>query len=89
MLLSELIKLMRPKPRVRGVVFYSFGEGAEGGEFYDSLSLGDALHPRTLLAYEMNFESLSSLHGAPPSVAGREPTWIQNGQVDQSDRVRG
>ena len=65
LLLSELIKLVRPKPGARGVVFYSFGDGAEDGEFYDSLSLRDALHPQTLLAYEMNFKSLSSLHGAP------------------------
>jgi methionine sulfoxide reductase catalytic subunit len=65
LLLGELMKLVRPKPEARGVVFYSFGDGAEGGEFYDSLSLEDALHPQTLLAYEMNFKPLSSLHGAP------------------------
>jgi DMSO/TMAO reductase YedYZ molybdopterin-dependent catalytic subunit len=63
--LSELIKLVRPKPRALAVVFYSFGEGTEGGEFYDSLSLVDALHPQTLLAYEMNFKPLGPLHGAP------------------------
>ncbi len=63
--LGELIKLVRPKPRARAVIFYSFGEGAEGGEFYDSLSLEDALHPQTLLAYEMNSKPLGALHGAP------------------------
>lgn len=63
--LSEFIKLLRPKPQARAVVFYSFGEGAEGGEFYDSLSLEDAMHPQTLLAYEMNFRPLAPLHGAP------------------------
>ncbi len=63
--LAELIKLVRPKPGVRAVVFYSFGEGGEGGPFYDSLSLQNAVRPQTLLAYEMNFEPLNHLHGAP------------------------
>ena len=37
----------------------------EGGQFYDSLSMQNALRPQTLLAYEMNFEPLNHLHGAP------------------------
>ena len=41
------------------------GEGAEGGQFYDSRSMQNALRPQTLLAYEMNFEPLKELHGAP------------------------
>jgi DMSO/TMAO reductase YedYZ molybdopterin-dependent catalytic subunit/thiosulfate reductase cytochrome b subunit len=63
--LAELVKLVRPRPGVRVVVFYSFGEGGEGGQFYDSLSMQNALRPQTLLAYEMNFEPLDHLHGAP------------------------
>ncbi|HJT77688.1 MAG TPA: molybdopterin-dependent oxidoreductase [Gemmataceae bacterium] len=63
--LAELIRRVRPTPEARAVVFHSFGEGGEGGEFYDSLTMANALHPQTLLAYEMNFEPLSELHGAP------------------------
>lgn len=63
--LAELVKLVRPKPGVGAVIFYSFGEGAAGGQFYDSLSMQNAMHPQTLLAYEMNFEPLNHLHGAP------------------------
>jgi sulfoxide reductase catalytic subunit YedY len=63
--LAELVKLVRPSPGVGAVVFYSFGEGAEGGQFYDSLSMQNALRPQTLLAYEKNFEPLNHLHGAP------------------------
>ena len=63
--LAELVKLVRPRPGVRAVVFYSFGEGAEGGPFYDSLSMQNALRPQALLAYEMNFGPLNRLHGAP------------------------
>jgi sulfoxide reductase catalytic subunit YedY len=63
--LAELVKLVQPKPGVRAVVFYSFGEGAGGGQFYDSLSMADAMHSQTILAYEMNFEPLNDLHGGP------------------------
>jgi methionine sulfoxide reductase catalytic subunit len=63
--LAEIIALVRPKPEARAVVFYSYGEGAEGGEFYDSLSLQNAGHPLTLLADEMNGAPLGLLHGAP------------------------
>ena len=47
------------------MVLYSFGEGMEGGQFYDSHSIENAIHSQTLLAYEMNFEPLNNLHGAP------------------------
>lgn len=63
--LAELIELVRPKPAAQAVVFYSFGEGAAGGQFYDSLSMENARHSQTLLAYEMNFEPLNDLHGSP------------------------
>ena len=63
--LAELIQLVRPKPEAHAVVFYSFGDGAEGGRFYDSLSIENAAHPLTLLAYEMNSKPLTEIHGAP------------------------
>ena len=69
--LAELMKLVRPRPNAKAVVFYSFGEGVEfstgvaGGQYYDSLSIENALNPQTLLAYEMNYQPLTHLHGAP------------------------
>ncbi len=63
--LSEIVKLAKPKSVAQRLVFYSFGEGLEGGEFYDSLSLENACHPLTLLADEMNSAPLNQLHGAP------------------------
>jgi hypothetical protein len=63
--MAELFKLVRPKSNAKAVVLYSFGEGAEGGQFYDSLSIEDALQMQTLLAYEMNYKPLNHLHGAP------------------------
>ncbi|HEV2320713.1 MAG TPA: molybdopterin-dependent oxidoreductase, partial [Verrucomicrobiae bacterium] len=63
--LAEIVKLARPVAAVTRVVFRSFGEGGEGGQYYDSLSLENACHPLTLLAYEMNSAPLTPLHGAP------------------------
>ena len=69
--LAELMGLVRPKPNAKVVVFYSFSEGVEfstgvaNGQYYDSLSIKNALHPQTMLAYEMNYEPLSHQHGAP------------------------
>jgi thiosulfate reductase cytochrome b subunit len=67
----ELVKLVRPKPGVKAIVFYSFGEGVALNDgnasrrYYDSLSIENALNLQTLLAYEMNYQPLSQLHGAP------------------------
>jgi len=47
------------------VVFRSFGEGHYGGEYYDTLTLENAAHPETMLAWEMNDNPLTDLHGAP------------------------
>jgi methionine sulfoxide reductase catalytic subunit len=69
--LADLMRLVRPGPKAKAIVFYSFGEGIEfttgiaSGQYYDSLSIENAQHPQTLLAYEMNGEPLHHLHGAP------------------------
>jgi DMSO/TMAO reductase YedYZ molybdopterin-dependent catalytic subunit/thiosulfate reductase cytochrome b subunit len=69
--LARLMTLVRPRPDAKAVVFYSFGDGVEFStgaavsQYYDSLSLEDAVHPLTLLAYEMNDQPLPPLHGAP------------------------
>jgi sulfoxide reductase catalytic subunit YedY len=69
--LADLIALVRPTPNAKAVVFYSFGEGIElstgaaTGQYYDSLSIANARHPQTLLAYDMNEAPLSHRHGAP------------------------
>jgi DMSO/TMAO reductase YedYZ molybdopterin-dependent catalytic subunit len=63
--MTELTKLVRPRPEVKAVIFYSFGEGLEGGQYYDSHTLDNVRHGQTLLAYEMNFKPLNEVHGAP------------------------
>ena len=68
---KDLINLVRPRRNATAVVFYSFGEGVDfntglaDGQYYDSLSIENALNPQTLLAYEMNYEPLNYQHGAP------------------------
>ncbi|MEO8098533.1 MAG: molybdopterin-dependent oxidoreductase [Acidobacteriota bacterium] len=63
--MEELMKLVKPKPEAKVGVFYSFGEGGMGGQYYDSHSIEDLRHPQALLAYEMNFKPLTIPHGAP------------------------
>lgn len=63
--MAELIKLVRPTPEAKTAVFYSFGEGLEGGHYYDSHSVANLKLPQSLLAYEMNGEPLPTLHGPP------------------------
>jgi sulfoxide reductase catalytic subunit YedY len=69
--LTELMKVVRPGPNVKAVVFYTFAEGVDfstgvaGGQYYDSLSIENARNPQTLLAYEMNYRPLNHRHGAP------------------------
>lgn len=62
---QTLIDLVKPHPEAAWAMFYSFGEGDEGGAYYDSQSLRDLRHPQSLLAYQMNGEPLPELHGAP------------------------
>jgi sulfoxide reductase catalytic subunit YedY len=63
--MEKVIELVKPRPEARFVVFYSFGEGGEGGQFYDSHSIENSMHSQTMLAYGMNDRPLSDLHGAP------------------------
>jgi DMSO/TMAO reductase YedYZ molybdopterin-dependent catalytic subunit/thiosulfate reductase cytochrome b subunit len=63
--LSALLAHVRPHPEARFAVFRSYGEGLEGGEYYDVHALADLAHPQSLLAYEMNGEPLPLVHGAP------------------------
>ena len=63
--MSKLVERVKPRPDARYVVFRSYGEGLLGGEYYDCHTLENILHPQSILAYEMNFEPLNEVHGAP------------------------
>lgn len=63
--IKQLVDLVKPHSTVRTVVFYSFGEGLFGGTYYDTHSLDNCLKPHSILAWEMNYKTLSKEHGAP------------------------
>lgn len=63
--LTKLIQLVRPKPEAKVAVFHSFGEGLYGDEYYDTQTLENVLDHQCILAYEMNYEPLGQLYGAP------------------------
>jgi DMSO/TMAO reductase YedYZ molybdopterin-dependent catalytic subunit len=63
--LGEIIKRVQPLPQVQHAVFYCMDTDTEGNNFYESIDLYDANHPQTILAYEMNDQSLPVEHGAP------------------------
>lgn len=63
--IGQLMEIVKPLPSAKVVVFRSYGEGHYGGEYYDTLTIENARHPETLLAFEMNYKPLTDLHGAP------------------------
>jgi len=63
--MRHILDLVKPTPEARYAVFYSLAGGGEGGNYYDVHKLENMAHHLTLLAYEMNGEPVSVLHGAP------------------------
>ncbi|MBS2002478.1 MAG: molybdopterin-dependent oxidoreductase [Cyanobacteria bacterium SZAS LIN-5] len=63
--MTSIMDIVKPLPHARFAVFYSFGEGGEGGTYYDVHSIANMRHQLTILAYEMNGKKLPLLHGAP------------------------
>jgi len=63
--MRHILELIKPKPGAKYAVFYSFGEGDEGGRYYDVHRILNMRHELSLLAYEMNGQPLTVLHGAP------------------------
>lgn len=63
--LKSIVDLVKPLPSVTTVVFYSFGEGLYGGVYYDTHTLDNCLKPGSILAWEMNYQPLPEVYGAP------------------------
>ena len=56
------------KPAARFAVFHcadALNRLAPDAKYYESLDLAEALHPQTILAYDMNDTTLTVPHGAP------------------------
>ena len=63
--MQTIVELVKPKPEAQWVVFYSLGDGPDGGIYYDAHPLAQMSYHLTMLAYDMNGEALSYGHGAP------------------------
>jgi hypothetical protein len=63
--MRDLLARVRPLPAARYAVFYSFGPGTDGGEYYDAHGLRNMNRRLSLLALDMNGRPLSVIHGAP------------------------
>jgi DMSO/TMAO reductase YedYZ molybdopterin-dependent catalytic subunit len=67
--LANILRLTGLKPNARYVVFHCADELEKtldgSGVYYESIDIVDAVHPQTILAYEMNNQPLSIGHGAP------------------------
>jgi DMSO/TMAO reductase YedYZ molybdopterin-dependent catalytic subunit len=61
----DLLDLVKPKTEARYAVFYSFGKGLSGHQYYEAQSLENLRHELSLLAYERNLQPLSITYGAP------------------------
>jgi DMSO/TMAO reductase YedYZ molybdopterin-dependent catalytic subunit len=63
--MSTILDLVQPLPQARWLVFYSLGEGADGGTYYDAHSIEQMRNQLTMFACAMNDAPLSFGHGAP------------------------
>jgi DMSO/TMAO reductase YedYZ molybdopterin-dependent catalytic subunit len=63
--MRHIMDLIKPAPHARYAVFYSLADGGSGGRYYDVQSTSNMQHALSILAYEMNGEPVSVLHGAP------------------------
>jgi len=63
--MQTIMDLVKPQPEAKWVIFYSFGEGSDEGTYYDAQPIEQMLYTLTMLAYDMNSETLSFGHGAP------------------------
>ena len=74
--LRLVLAAAKPKPEAKYVVFYCADpmtvEGDPSHFYYESLSLDEAGHPQTLLAYQLNGKTLDVAHGAPVSSSRSE-----------------
>ncbi|MBA2251669.1 MAG: molybdopterin-dependent oxidoreductase [Nitrospirales bacterium] len=63
--LSQILDRVQPLPLARYVVFHCADPDQDGTAYYESIDFDDAFHPQTILAYEMNNQTLPIAHGAP------------------------
>jgi DMSO/TMAO reductase YedYZ molybdopterin-dependent catalytic subunit/thiosulfate reductase cytochrome b subunit len=64
--LAELLQRCEPLPDARYIVFHSFGMHEQTGKpYYECIPLADGYDEQSLLAYELDDQTLPVEHGAP------------------------
>ena len=81
--MQTIIDLVQPKPGAKWVVFYSLGDGPDGGIYYDAHPIEQMGYHLTMLAYDMNGAPLPFGHGAPLRLRNETQLGFQAGQVAQ------
>jgi DMSO/TMAO reductase YedYZ molybdopterin-dependent catalytic subunit len=87
-----ILAAAKPQPAARYVVFYCADpmtvEDDPDHFYYESLSLTEAVHPQTILAYQMNGADLAVEHGAPVRIrAERQLGYKQPKYVERIELV--
>jgi len=96
--LAALLEAVRPRARARFVVFYCADPMESDGSspYYESIDIEDALHPQTILAYELNDQMLPIPNGAPLRLRVERQLGYKHAKylmrielVERFDRIRG
>jgi DMSO/TMAO reductase YedYZ molybdopterin-dependent catalytic subunit len=100
--LGRILAAVRPMPGARFVVFHC-ADPMDGSDlaapqstYYESLDLAEAMHPQTILAYELNDEPLPIANGAPLRLRVERQLGYKHAKylmridlVDRLDNIRG
>jgi DMSO/TMAO reductase YedYZ molybdopterin-dependent catalytic subunit len=98
--LAPILAAAAPKPNARYAMFYCAdpmtAEGDPKHMYYESLDLGEAVHPQTILAHRLNGQTLDVPHGAPVRLRAerqlgyKQPKYLQRiVLVDSLDGIGG
>lgn len=90
--MKKIIQLVRPLPNAKVVSFISYGEGFEGGLYYDTQEIENVVRPECMLALRMNDDPLPIAHGAPVRLrvenhlGYKMVKWIKEIKIGESEK---
>ena len=88
-LLSAVLDHVGVDPQARFVVFHCLDDMDADTPYYESLDLGEARHPQTLLAWDLNDQPLPVPNGAPLRLrVGRQLGYKQAKYIGRIELVR-
>lgn len=88
-LLSAVLDHVGVDPQARFVVFHCLDDMEADTPYYESLDLGEARHPQTLLAWDLNDQPLPVPNGAPLRLrVGRQLGYKQAKYIGRIELVR-